>query len=82
MNLGEVLFVPVIVDGLGHWRVLLHFGDGGEIALVLGAGIKVWNQGEGCLMILGVGLFHLVIEVEGLIQEHGHYAFEGFFVPI
>ena len=45
-------------------------------------GINVWNQGEGCWMILGVGLFHLVIEVEGLIQEHGRYAFEGFLVPI
>ena len=40
------------------------------------------ESGEGCWMILGVGLFHLVIEVEGLIQEHGHYAFEGFLVPI
>ena len=37
LNLGVVLFVPVVVDGLGQWRGLLHFGDGGEIALVLGA---------------------------------------------
>ena len=53
MNLGEVLFVPVIVDGLGHWRGLLHFGDGGEIALVLGAGDKGLESGEGCWMIFG-----------------------------
>ena len=42
MNLDEVLFVPV-VDGLGQWRGLLHFEDGGEIVLVLGA----WKSRSG-----------------------------------
>ena len=36
LSLGEVLFVPVVVDGLGLWRGLLHVGEDGEIALVLG----------------------------------------------
>ena len=64
LNLDEVLFVPV-VDGLGQWRGLLHFEDGGEIVLVLGAG----DQG----LELGVGLQHLVVD-GGMLQERdGRY---------
>jgi hypothetical protein len=65
LNLDEVLFVPV-VDGLGQWRGLLHFEDGGEIVLVLGAG----DQG----LEPGVGLQHLVVD-GGMLQERdGRYA--------
>ena len=77
LNLGEILFVPVLVDDLGQWKGLLHFGDDGGITLVLGVGDQALEHRGGLqhldgAMLLGDlrgdclrqrgGLLHLVME--------------------
>ena len=51
LNLGEILFVPVLVDELGQWKGLLHFGDDGGITLVLGVGDQGLEHCDGAMLL-------------------------------
>ena len=51
LNLGEILFVPVLVDDLGQWKGLLHLDGAMRLVDLRGDGLR--QRG---------GLLHLVME--------------------
>ena len=96
LNLGEILFVPVLVDDLGQWKWLLHLGDDRGITLVLGVGDQgLEHRGglqhlDGAMLLgdlRGDGLRKKGRTASscygGMVQERGLVVvLQGFLVPI